>query len=132
MISSVEYLALLPRRCSVLAARLSRSGSSRGCRRLLIFFEPRENLVGEQRQVLDRVGVRHGARMAHHQEISHPAAILAKIDDLIVDLRRRAAEQNGGIYQFLYARAAHIDDASILGVAARRRFPTHKPRVVGG
>src|SRR6516164_4798086 len=114
MVSSVEYLALLPRRCSVLAARLSRSGSSRGCRRLLIFFDPREYGAGPQRQVLDRVGVRHGARMAYHQEISHPAAILAKIDDLVVDLRGRATEQDGGIDQFLHARAAHIDNAAIL------------------
>src|SRR5262249_50946881 len=103
-----------------LSCGASGSGGGRGWRRLLIFFEPRENRVGEQRQVLDRVGVRQGAGVAHHQEISHAAAILAKIDDLIVDLRRRAAEQDSGIYQFLYARAAHIDDASILGVAARR------------
>src|SRR6266852_120764 len=89
--------------CSVLAAPLSRSGGSRGRWRLLILLEPRKNLVGEQRQVLDRVGVRHGACVAHHQEISHAATILAKIGDLVVDLGRRAAKQDGGIDQLLYA-----------------------------
>src|SRR5207237_7022307 len=117
-------------RCSVLAARFSRSGGSSGRRWWFIWLEPRKNLVGEQRQVLDCVEVRHGASVAHHQDISHAATILTKIDDLVVDLGRRAAKQDGGIDQFLYARAAHVDDTSILGIAARRRFATHAPRIV--
>src|SRR5260370_34077822 len=104
--------------CSVLAAPLSRSGGSRGRRRLLILLEPRKNLIGEQRQVLDRVGVPHGASVVHHQEISHSATILAKIGELVVDLGMHPAKPATSIDQFLYARAAHPHYTSMLGVAA--------------
>src|SRR2546425_1095561 len=72
-------------------------GGRGGGRGVLVFLESREDLVSEQREVLDGVRVRHRACVAHHQEISHAAAIFAKIDDLIVDLGGRAAEQDGGI-----------------------------------
>jgi hypothetical protein len=39
--------------------------------------------------------------MAHHQKVAHPAAMLAKIRDLIANLIRRAAEHNRRIYELL-------------------------------
>ena len=59
-----------------------------------------------------------------------PPQYSAEIDDLLVDLVRRAAEQDAGRDQILDAGGLHVDDAAILGVAPRRRLAAQQPRVV--
>ena len=70
------------------------------------------------------------AGLAHHQEVAHAAAVVAEIDDLVVDLVGRAAEHDAGVDQILHAAAAHVDDAAVLGEAARRRLAAQHARVV--
>src|SRR5262249_40944161 len=57
---------------------------------LLVFLEPRQHLVREQREIIDRILVREAAGMAHHDEVAHAAAIFAELDDLGINLIGRA------------------------------------------
>src|SRR5262249_28004577 len=81
-------------------AAASRSGAHFNPR-LLILPEPRNHFFGEQGDVVDGLVVRKKTGMAHHQKVAHPAAMLAKIRDLIANLIRRAAEHNRRIYELL-------------------------------
>jgi DNA repair exonuclease SbcCD nuclease subunit len=96
--------------------------SDRNRLRLAELFEPRINLMREDGQVLDGVLMRHWSGMAHHQEISHSAAVIDEIGDLPLNLIRRAAEHHAGINQILYAALGHLHDAAVLRVAARPPF----------
>src|SRR5215472_13233132 len=62
--------------------------------RLLIGLEPRINVAGEQFEIVDGLCVGQEARLPHHQEIAHAAAMFAERRDLLIDVVRRAAEQD--------------------------------------
>src|SRR5215218_200207 len=72
--------------------------------RLPILLQARQHFPREQGEVVDRLLVREPAGLRHHQKIAHPAAVFAEIDDLVVDLVGRAAEQDAGLDQILHAR----------------------------
>src|SRR5476649_264142 len=48
---------------------------------LLVFLEAWQNFLGEKREVVDSVLMVEEAGVTHHQEIAHPAAIVAEFDD---------------------------------------------------
>src|SRR5882757_2272887 len=61
---------------------LGRRGS--GLIGLTQLFEARQHFFRKERQIADRVLVRHETGMAHRQEIAHATARRGEIDDLII------------------------------------------------
>ena len=68
--------------------------------------------------------------LAHHEEVAEAAAMRGEVGDLGIDLIGRAAEHDGGIDQLLHAARRHVDDAAVLGEAARRGLALQQPGVV--
>src|SRR6202022_436917 len=53
---------------------------------VLVLRDARQHLLCEQREIVDRIRVRHRPGVPHHQEIAHPSAIIAELDQLRIDL----------------------------------------------
>src|SRR5262245_16187353 len=85
---------------------------------LLQRFQPRIDLLREQRQMVHRVLMLHRPGMAHHQKVRHSAAMLDEVDDLIVDLIGSAAEHYPRVDQIQHAARRHLDHTAVFGKAS--------------
>src|SRR6516162_6346816 len=75
--------------------------------------QARQDLLGEERNISNRVGVVEKATLAEHQQIAEAADAVAQRLDLIVHVIRRARETGAALDQLIDCRCSLIDRIAV-------------------
>ena len=89
-------------------------GDGGGLRRFRVqFAQPRHDLLGEESDVLDRVGMVEKAALAEHQQVPEPADAVVQRLDLVVDVVGRAGKAGAALDQLLDRRRRLVDRVAV-------------------